>query len=237
MKSTETIENMVRKLLDILSFGFYSKCKNKHSQLRQNSLMKEYGIEILQIFNQIGTEQNKAIWLEFGTLLGAYRDHSFIQYDCDMDLGMYQDQYDLDFENTLIMSGFRKKHFFYQYRNGRRFLTEVTWEYKGFQIDIFLCVNEGGKRHIFCYDKQDDESFAENKWMFREYSVPEAYPIERLEIATLACNSPADPKRCLEIYYGDSFMTPIADWTPSESTKRFKNWFVDKAYGSITIVR
>ena len=51
MKSTETIENMVRKLLDILSFGFYSKCKNKQSQLRQNSLMKEYGIEILQIFN------------------------------------------------------------------------------------------------------------------------------------------------------------------------------------------
>lgn len=35
-----------------------------------------------------------------------------------MDLGMYQDQYDLDFENTLIMSGFKKKHFFYQYRDG-----------------------------------------------------------------------------------------------------------------------
>lgn len=228
---------MLRKLFDIFSLGFYSKCKNKNYQLRQNTLMKKHGIEILQIFNQIATEQNKAIWLEFGTLLGAYRDHSFIQYDYDMDLGMYQNQYDLDFENTLIMSGFRKKHFFYQHRNGHRFLTEVTWEYNGFQIDIFLCVNGDGKRHIYCYDKQDDESFAENKWMFREYTIPEACPLVKLDLAGMECNAPADPKECLETYYGESFMTPIADWTPSESTKRFKNWFVDEAYGSITIVR
>lgn len=228
---------MKKELLDLLSIGYYSKYRNNRALLKQSSLMHEFGLEILDLFHRISFEQNKAIWLEFGSLLGAYRDHSFIKYDYDMDLGMYQDQYDLDFENSLIMNGFKKKHFFYQYREGARFLTEVTWEYNGFQIDIFLCTSDGGKRHIFCYDKQDDEAFAENKWMFREYTIPEACPLVKLDLAGMECNAPADPKKCLETYYGDSFMTPIADWTPSESTKRFKNWFVDEAYGSITIVR
>ncbi len=215
----------------VTKFGFYS------TQSRQSALMKKYGLEILKIIHNICESQNKAIWLEFGTLLGAYRNHAFISYDYDMDLGMYSDQYDIDFENSLIEKGFRKKHFFYQYRKDCRFLTEVTWEYKGFQIDIFLCTNENGFRHIFCYDKQDEESFSKNKWMFREYTIPEARPLEQLDLSGLECNAPADPKKCLETYYGDSFMTPIADWTPSESTKKFKTWHVDNAYGSITVVR
>ena len=227
---------MIKELLDLLSLGYYSKYRNNRVLSKQSSLMHEFGLEILDLFHRISLEQKKAIWLEFGTLLGAYRNHSFIKYDYDMDLGMYQDQYDLDFENTLIMSGFKKKHFFYQYRDGGRFLTEVTWEYKGFQIDIFLCTSDNGERHVFCYDKQNDESFAQNKWMFREYTIPEACPLVKLDLAGMECNAPADPKKCLETYYGEFFMTPIADWTPSEPNKRFKNWFVDKAYGSITRV-
>ena len=228
---------MLNKKLGNIRDFIFSKTGYNSTQSRQNVLMKKYGIEILGIFHDISVEQNKSIWLEFGTLLGAYREHSFINYDYDMDLGMYHDQYDIDFENTLIEKGFRKKHFFYQYRKDGRFLTEVTWEYAGFQIDIFLCFKEGGVRHIFCYDKQDDETFSQNKWLFREYCLPDAYPVEKIMLSSFECHSPANPRKCLETYYGTSFMTPIADWVPEESAERFKTWTVEEAYGSITVVR
>lgn len=228
---------MVNRIVDYIKKQVLSKFGLYNAQSSQNALMKQYGLEILEIFHNVSEELNKPIWLEFGTLLGAYRNHSFISYDYDMDLGMYSDQYDIDFENSLIEKGFRKKHFFYQYRKDCRFLTEVTWEYKGFQVDIFLCFKENDTRHIFCYDKQDEVTFSQNKWMFREYCLPDAYPIEKVELSKFEYNSPADPRKCLETYYGSSFMTPIADWIPEESSKRFKTWSVDKAYGSITIVR
>ena len=73
--------------------------------------------------------------------------------------------------------------------------------------------------------------------MFREYCLPDAYPIEKVELSKFEYNSPADPRTCLETYYGASFMTPIADWVPEQAAKRFKTWNVDNAYGSITVVR
>lgn len=228
---------MLSKVLDHLVFKPWTKYKNNNQLSKQNALMKEYGLEILKKIHEVGVEHDKDIWLEFGTLLGAYRNHSFINYDYDMDLGMYAEQYDIDFENSLIEKGFRKKHFFYQHRKDRRFLTEVTWDYNGFQIDIFLCVKEDDGRHIFCYDKQDEETFSQNKWMFRDYCLPDACPIGKIELSKMECNSPADPRICLETYYGSSFMTPIANWVPEESAKRFKTWNVDNAYGSITVVR
>ena len=68
---------MIKELLDLLSLGYYSKYRNNRVLLKQSSLMHEFGLEILDLFHRISLEQKKAIWLEFGTLLGAYRNHSF----------------------------------------------------------------------------------------------------------------------------------------------------------------
>ena len=97
--------HMVYRIVDYLKKRVLSKFGLYNAQSSQNALMKQYGLEILEIFHNVSEELNKPIWLEFGTLLGAYRNHSFISYDYDMDLGMYSDQYDIDFENSLIEKG------------------------------------------------------------------------------------------------------------------------------------
>ena len=73
---------VVRKILDNINL--------KNSQKR-NVVVKNYGQEVLKIMyeecNKIGID----IWLDFGTLLGWYREKDFISFDMDMDFGAYYD--------------------------------------------------------------------------------------------------------------------------------------------------
>ena len=170
--------------------------------------MKLYGEKILITLNEICSSCDKSIWLEFGTLLGAYREHNFIRHDYDMDLGMYFDEYDDDFEACLINNGFKKIHHFIQCRLGNRFLTEVTWEYEGFHVDIFLCIRE---------------------------ELPEAYPLEVVYINNVICKAPAHVIECLKKYYGDGFMIPDKGSSATDKTDRVNVWDIDCAFAEIVI--
>lgn len=90
------------------------------------------------------TEHNITYWLEFGTLLGAFRDKAFIPNDFDLDVGT-----DLSNANSmykaLTKSGFRLvREFHVVGENG----LEQTYEYKGVTIDImYFFLKEG---YLWC---------------------------------------------------------------------------------------
>ena len=197
--------------------------------------MKKYGEEILILLNEICTSCNKSIWLEFGTLLGAYRERNFIRHDYDMDLGMYVDEYDSVLEEKLVDKGFKKIHHFVQFRGQEEFLTEVTWEYEEFHVDIFLCIRDNDKRHIYCYGKKDEQTFSQNKWEVLDYTLPCAYPLDTVYINSVACNAPANVVDCLKKYYGEGFMTPDKGASATDKTERMKVWDIDCAYAGIVI--
>ena len=63
---------------------YYRKCRKR--------AMKLYACELLENMKQILDKNNILFWLDFGTLLGAYRDKDFISYDCDIDIAiLYED--------------------------------------------------------------------------------------------------------------------------------------------------
>lgn len=221
--------------LDLASFGYYSKWRQKKEVKRQERLMKLYGEEILIILNKVCSSYKKSIWLEFGTLLGAYRENNFISHDYDMDLGMYRDEYDSSFESVLINNGFKKIHHFIQHRGSDDFLTEVTWGFKGFHVDFFLCSREKDGRHIFCNGKKDDTSFSQNKWEVLDYTLPEAFPLEKVRINKVPCMAPANVIECLKKYYGEGFMIPDKGSSATDKTDRVKVWDIDRAFAGIVI--
>ena len=132
----------LKKYLYNIPHGYFVK---KHLQKQQ----KKVGVELLTSFFDACAANNVNCWLEFGTLLGAYREKSFIPHDFDLDCGMLAKDYTLDFENSLLTYGFKKTGAFYIEKDtGEKELSEITVEYKGFKLDIFLSYVNNGQRNV-----------------------------------------------------------------------------------------
>ncbi|MCS2220388.1 LicD family protein [Bacteroides thetaiotaomicron] len=59
----------------------------------RNRIFLQYSQELLTNFHQAMNEVGIPYWLEFGTLLGAVREHSFISHDFDLDVGLFKEDY------------------------------------------------------------------------------------------------------------------------------------------------
>ena len=108
---------------------------NTELDSRRSSLLRENFQEVLKII--YNSQLNKYdLWLDFGTLLGFYREKDFINHDLDMDFGIIINDYDdfLEKEKYLIKKGFsRTKEFYYKNR-----LVELSYSYKGLNVDFIV---------------------------------------------------------------------------------------------------
>lgn len=57
-------------------------------------IMQKCDAELLRILDNICKKHNLTYWLDFGTLLGAYRHKGFIPWDDDMDVSMIRKDYE-----------------------------------------------------------------------------------------------------------------------------------------------
>ena len=108
----------------------------------RSRLLKENFEEILNIV--YSSELKKYdIWLDFGTLLGYYRERDFINHDLDMDFGIIIPNY-ADFlvvEKELLDKGFQRTKEFYFDKN----LVELSYNYKGLNVDFILYKKDSNK--------------------------------------------------------------------------------------------
>lgn len=227
------LKHIMLFLLNCISFGYTNTIIEGRRLKKQGQLMNKYGDNILLLIKEISNDLQKPIWLEFGTLLGAYREKGFIGHDYDMDLGMNIADYDDALETALKDKGFKKIHYFHQVRKGEQLLTEVTWAYEGFNVDFFLCL-EDDERHVFAYGKKDEESFRQGKWEVLEYVQPLALPLEEVIVNSIRCYAPAQIETCLRKYYGEDFMTPKKGCSATDKTDRVKVWDINEVYAEIS---
>ena len=180
---------------------------------RRSSLLRENFQEVLKII--YNSQLNKYdLWLDFGTLLGFYRENDFINHDLDMDFGIIINDYDdfLEKEKYLIKNGFiRTKEFYYKNR-----LVELSYSYKGLNVDFIVYYK---KTDIV---ESDTIFFMTNalgkptRYEVYNYSLPFS-ELEEHNFKAVEIKVPNNTREYLSKLYGEDFEVPNTNYNWKEN--------------------
>lgn len=173
-----------------------------------------YGREILKKIYSIFENTEIPIWLEFGTLLGAYREHNFIAHDFDIDLGaFFKDRREI--QEILLKNGFILEREFSVGDGSLGF--EQTYSYKDVLIDFFFFHLSPDSAKFYCNSFQLEKEDGE-KWIAKEIPFPYS-GITSYDFLSLKVLIPNEPKKHLSYHYGPNFMIPDKDFNVTKVTK------------------
>jgi len=169
-----------------------AKCYD-NIQLIQFALKK-----CMKDFHKICSDNNISYWADGGTLLGAVRDKGIIPHDDDLDVCIFQE----DFEK---LSSVLKTHPIYEivlvhnyiYKVKRRDLKANVW------VDLFVVSKDD--KGIIRYDKKEHRE----RWSKFYYKESEVFPIKNVPFEDYYISVPNNPIPYLERGYGKNWKTPI----------------------------
>ena len=114
--------------------------KSKVRKQRMHELFVKEGENVLKTFVECMNANNITYWLEYGSLLGAYRDGNFVPNELDLDVGVYLSDANRVY-HAMRNAGFKLvREFHVVGENG----LEQTYEYKGITIDLMYFYEKDG---------------------------------------------------------------------------------------------
>ena len=180
---------------------------------KRSNLLKENFEEILNIVYS-SELKNYNIWLDFGTLLGYYRENDFISHDLDMDFGVQVSSLE-DFEvieEQLINNGFNRTKEFYFNKN----LVELSYSYKGLNVDFII------------YKKEDDKVSSDTiffmtnalgnptRYEVYHYKIPFS-GLKECDFKGMKVKVPDNTQEYLRTLYGEDFEIPNTNYNWKEN--------------------
>ena len=180
---------------------------------KRSNLLKENFEQILTIVYS-SELKNYNIWLDFGTLLGYYRENDFISHDLDMDFGIQVsslEEFEV-IEEQLINNGFNRTKEFYFNKN----LVELSYSYKGLNVDFII------------YNKENDRVSSDTIFfMTNALGNPTRYEVYHYEIPFsglkecdfkgMKVKVPENTQEYLRTLYGEDFETPNTNYNWKEN--------------------
>lgn len=136
--------------------------------------------------NQTGLDY----WLDFGTLLGFYREKGLIPHDIDVDYSMPQDAYEKILSmRHMIPQGFRWYDSSYRHNGPKLYMN-----YKGFDIDIYFYTDLGNSVR----------STEKTRYPNEQQEIPKSliFPLKETIFLGQAVKVPNQVKKYLELIYG-----------------------------------
>ena len=207
-----------------LRLGIYKQiveCINRVKFEFQARRMRKNGLEMLEEANRVFEEMGFKAFLTYGTLLGAYRDHGFISYDPDIDLGIIASEVPVDLHDRMLKAGFRL------YRQnvlaGTEQVFEETYIYKKLHLDIFYYFQEDSDYYSIIARKHETK-----EW--KEANETDGFPCDRSYVPVsdfekqdflgVKVYMPVKTDEWLRDIYSDSYMTPIKNWNAKDYKTR-----------------
>ena len=185
---------MEKKLSRFISYHFrrvkeYTQ-RYAHTRMNRSGIRNEILWELFELSNEFLRKLDIDYWVNYGTLLGFYREKDIIGHDLDIDFGCDEKFYSFILENRdklppeLEIFDTSFKH------SGPKLYVS----YKGFDADIYFYRTEGDQ--LYSYEKTD--------WDNYNAPIPEEYvfPTQKLTIRGIETCIPANPKDYLKTIYG-----------------------------------
>ncbi len=180
---------------------------------KRSNLLKENFEQILTIVYS-SELKNYNIWLDFGTLLGYYRENDFISHDLDMDFGIQVsslEEFEV-IEEQLINNGFNRTKEFYFNKN----LVELSYSYKGLNVDFII------------YKKEDDKVSSDTiffmtnalgnptRYEVYHYKIPFS-GLKECDFKGMKVKVPDNTQEYLRTLYGEDFEIPNTNYNWKEN--------------------
>jgi hypothetical protein len=162
-------------------------------------------------------------WLDFGTLLGAYREKDFIKHDLDIDISMFAKDIEAA-KNAMLQGGFKLSRIFEV--RGDPTGTELTFTYNGVSIDILFYIEEEDLMYctVFYWQKEDDHRFGGAKEAsVRKWFCPNT-GFAPLMFHDHEFNAPKDIVKYLTMNYGPNFMKPDKKFDYTKHCRNFTTY-------------
>ena len=179
--------------------------------------MKRNGLVMLAAADKVFSEMGVKAFLTYGALLGAYRDHGFISYDPDIDLGIVAEDVPETMHQVMAKAGFLL------YRQNvlaeSKQVVEETYIYNKLHLDIFYYFREGNDFYSVIQRKHETKEWKEanaTDGFPCDRSYVPACEFERREFLGLQIWMPVDTDGWLRAIYSDSYMTPIKNWNAKD---------------------
>lgn len=197
---------------------------------KEKRAMKKFGLETLIEADKVVSAFGGRMFLAFGTLLGAYREHDFIAHDCDIDVGLMASERPENMLELMKAAGFVLRNQQYVKETGR--IVVDRYERKNVGIDFF---------YFFDDDRfSNDSEYADNIYTYiayrhetkdwREANVTDGFPtIIKPQIKTTFSRKnflgydfymPEAVEQWLVRLYGEHYMTPDPKWSLSDHKTR-----------------
>ena len=186
---------------------------NTELDSRRSSLLRENFQEVLKII--YNSQLNKYdLWLDFGTLLGFYRENDFINHDLDMDFGIIINDYDdfLEKEKYLIKKGLsRTKEFYYKNR-----LVELSYSYKGLNVDFIVYRRKADVIESDTIFFMTNALGKPTRYEVYNYSLPFS-ELEEHNFKAVEIKVPNNAREYLSKLYGEDFEVPNTNYNWKEN--------------------
>ena len=179
---------------------YSQKKRNKIKGIRHELFVKE-GLNALRLFSESMNEAGIKYWMEFGTLLGAYRDNDFVPNELDLDMGVFLEDADKTYQ-VLVKAGFRLVREFHVV--GECGL-EQTYEYRGTTLDVMYFFKKNNQ--FYCTGAAFDLRDINGKPFFAQTTshVFKPFDVSDFTFKEIECKVPANIEEHLIEIFGEGF--------------------------------
>ena len=205
---------------------------------KRNELFRTNAINVLNDFDSCMVQNGFDYTLAFGTMLGAVREHGFIQHDLDLDVAMWIDQHSQSFRDCMLNAGFNLLHEL-TVDNGKSGL-ELTYYKDDVTIDIFF-VYPAIDKYPYCCDflaVPGSASFAHSMERFgriiaRRLQLPWTREYIRVPFANLQLPICKNADEILAFRYGPDYLIPNPKWHYTDTNQYTTVWEEKKGVANV----